>query len=205
MYYLATLHPQLKKRNRYGYFSRREMERQVLDFYHNKEYVPICIDHCGASTAGFVVPREERVGAVEDLFINQRGQMMVKMKLDPTHGEYPRLCQSLDNPAHHWGVSVWIDQIAPGNKKLTHVALTDDPYFAQDNTFVHAGTSIGTRPMDRIIHEKYYSEGEGLCFASKELKEKLYCMFPFSGANLSTCTYLILLHTTPHHTHSHFH
>lgn len=175
LHFVATLHPDLietKSKNYDGsLFTRQEKEKQILDFYRNKKAIPLCIDHCGADHCHFIVPEKERIGYVDDLFIGKKGDLMVKLSLDMNHPYFPRISQGLRKEP--WGVSVWIEHNKYYNtKELTHVALTTDPYFGPQGTYLHK-FDIGERGVYRAIAKDYYQEGCGECFATKELKKKL--------------------------------
>lgn len=184
-YHLAKLHPNLvddrDAANHQGLLlTREEKERVVNDFYTRKQHIPLCVDHCNATRGGFVVPEHERIGQVLDLFNDKHGQMLVKFKLDGEHPSFKPLIQGMHSQKEQWGVSVWVDvarQGGPGGpitgKNLTHVALTRDPYFAHHNTFMRdwSDTESG---IDRLIAKKHlFTEGDGECFASQSLKDKL--------------------------------
>jgi hypothetical protein len=172
MYLVSVLHPVLPRGQRGGFFSRRQKVKQILDFYRNHEVIPLCVDHCNAQEPGFVVPERERVGVVNDLFINARGQMMVKLCLDQAHPFYARMNQGRHMRGEAWGVSMWVDKYINGDKRLSHVALTRDPRFAAHDTWFH-DWGLDARAVDRVIAQKYYRAGEGLCFAAGEFKTRL--------------------------------
>lgn len=180
MHAIATLHPTLSetKSPNYdgGFFTRSEKEKQIKDFYRKGKKIPLCIDHCGANTCNFIVPDKERIGYVDDLFIGKNGDLMVKLSLDTKHPYFPGISQDVHSSRERWGVSVWIENNrTKREKELTHVALTTDPYFASRNTFLH-GFSLNDRDAQREIARKYYKEGDGECFATRELKQKLHSM-----------------------------
>lgn len=180
MYHLATLHPKLNVINeeyREGFLTRKDKERVILDFYRRGKKIPLCIDHCDQDDPNFTVPLHERMGHVLDLFINQEGSMMTKVKLDDTHPTYKKIKQSMHLAQENWGVSVWIQismDLKTGNivKELAHIALTTFPLFAEHNTFFHSYSETES-DIDREITKKYYKENVGESFASKELKRKL--------------------------------
>jgi hypothetical protein len=181
MYRLATLHPNLQEAKSEHYdglfFTKRDKEKQIREFYQKKQEIPLCIDHCGAETCGFIVPEKERIGTVVDLFNNKRGEMMVKFKLDNNHPAYQQINQGINLKGEKWGVSVWIEnarnrRLGTTDKQLTHVALTTDPFFASHGTFLHR-YAIDEKGIDKEIARIYYDEKSDECFASDELKRKL--------------------------------
>ena len=102
---------------------------------------------------------------------------MVKLSLDPKHAYFSGISQDIHSGRERWGVSVWIENNrTKREKELTHVALTTDPYFASRNTFLHK-FDLNDRNIQRTIARNYYKEGEGECFATKELKKKLHRMY----------------------------
>jgi hypothetical protein len=185
MYRLATLHPNLQEASSEHYdglfFTKAEKEKQIRDFYQKKQEIPLCIDHCGADTCGFIVPEDERIGSVVDLFNNKRGEMMVKFKLDNNHPAYRLINQGIDLNGEKWGVSVWIEtkrnlRMGTTDKQLTHVALTTDPFFASHGTFLHR-YAIDEKALDREIARIYYDERNTECYASAEFKDRLRGIF----------------------------
>lgn len=180
-YFIATLHPDLIETRSKGYkgafFTQEDKKKQISDFYGKKQHIPLCIDHCGANTCHFVVPEGERIGKVNDLFIGKNGDMMVKLELDKKHPAYVQINQGIHLKKERWGVSVWIEyNRRTGEKQLTHVALTTDPYFASRNTFLHK-YDFKEKHVDREIARTYYKEGEGQSFASPELQKKMRGMW----------------------------
>jgi hypothetical protein len=176
MYCIATLHPDLVEARRPGYrgvfFTRREKRKLIREFYAKRLEIPLCIDHCGATTCGFVVPEAERIGRVCDLFNDERGQLMVKLKLDNTHPAYARINRGMEIHKELWGVSVWIDYYSTGRKALTHVALTTDPLFAAHGTWIH-GYGLEEYKLDRAVARHFYQEGRGQCFAAPDYQRRL--------------------------------
>lgn len=176
MYCVATLHPDLVEARHPdyhgGFFTEREKRRLIRKFYKQKLEIPLCIDHCGAQTCGFVVPDSERIGHVVDLFNGRDGQLMVKMKLDNRHPAYARINRGMEIYKELWGVSVWIDFYNTGRKELTHVALTTDPLFASQGTWIHA-RGLEERLMDEVIAKHFYKHGDKHCYATPEFEKRL--------------------------------
>lgn len=176
-YFVAPLHPDLVEARapgyRGGFFTRAEKERQIDAFYAERQEIPLCIDHCGAATCGFVVPERERIGRVVDLFNDARGRLMVKLKLDNRHAAYARIHRGMQLRGERWGVSVWIDRDARGNKRLTHVALTTDPAFAALDTFLQS-EAVEEWALDReIVRRHYRGRGHGQCYAAPAFEKRL--------------------------------
>src|ERR1700744_5751503 len=181
-YHLVKLHPQLAgdstTRNDGLLWTRAEKEAVINAFYEGKQVIPLCMDHCGASQGGFVVPESERIGQVVDLFNDAHGQMLAKLFL---RGDNPAF-QQITRETHQgvpWGVSVWIDverqeRGGPaGRKHLTHVALTRDPYFADHNTFMRDWSPSEGGIDEYVLKHSLYSENEGECYAGAQFIEKL--------------------------------
>lgn len=194
-YHLVKLHPQLLGDGRDGHRdtllqTREEKERVVRDFYDKRQHIPLCLDHCGATRGGFVVPQEQRIGRVVDLFTDRHGQLLVKLHLS---GGTPAF-QQITRETHQgvpWGVSVWLDVLRdrPGGtiseKRLTHVALTKDPYFARHNTFMR-DWSPSESGIDALVHKMgLYEEGAGECFAGEPFKAKLKGGYDFDSIRAS--------------------
>jgi hypothetical protein len=176
MYCVATLHPDLVEARRPGYrggfFTRKEKRQLIRKFYAKRLEIPLCIDHCGAVTCGFVVPESERIGRVCDLFNGEQGQLMVKLKLDNTHPAYARINRGFDIYKEAWGVSVWIDFYNTGRKELTHVALTTDPLYASHGTWLHKW-GLEEHVMDGYVADHFYKAGQGQCYAAPDYRRRL--------------------------------
>lgn len=170
MFCVATLQPNqgtLLTR----FLTRDEMVRQIDAFYTMSQCIPLCIDHCGAQTCGFEVPANERIGRVSDLWINHSGQLMVKLWLDGAHPHFKRINQGIFHSGERWGVSVWIDQLFDV-KMLTHVALTTNPFFARQGTWMH-GWNVLEGPMDRQIAQAHYDTRHEQCYGHPAFLAKL--------------------------------
>lgn len=181
-YHLVKLHPQLsgsKSEHRDGLLWTRAEKEQVIDaFYKGRQTIPLCLDHCGASQGGFVVPEDQRIGQVVDLFNDRHGQMMVKLHLSAQSPAFSQITRET-HQGQPWGVSVWLDVLRDGRggpiieKRLTHVALTRDPYFAHHNTFMRDWSPSEGGIDAFVLKHKLYSEGEGECYAAEAFKGKL--------------------------------
>lgn len=178
MYWLAKLHPNLvnvKGGERYKkslFANQREKKRAILEFYANREVIPLCIDHCGAETCGFVVPQQERIGTVRDLFNNAPGEMVMVLHLDGAHPAFKQINRGLFMHKQRWGVSVWIDLYESGRKKLTHVALTTDPHFARYGTWLDKW-AVEEWAIDSEVARHHFQRDRGLCYAAPEFVKKM--------------------------------
>jgi len=176
MYCIAKLHPNPANAGARNYkgnlFTADEKKRTIREFYTFNEVIPLCIDHCGAETCGFVVPDQERIGTVQDLFNNERGELMVVLKLDQKHPAFKQINRGLWMQKQPWGVSVWIDRYQSGRKKLSHVALTTDPHFANYDTFLDKW-AVEEWAIDSEVYRNYYKKGRGQCFASTQFVKKM--------------------------------
>lgn len=190
MYCLATLLPDLKKSDpdyHALFFTENDKKKQIDLFYQNKEPIPLCLDHkAQRKENGFTeVAKEDRIGRVVDLFNNNNGQMMLKLQLDPKHKAYGEINQGIFKRNEKWGVSVWIDGVKTDRnateyqtKKLTHVALTKDPLFANHNTYLHDWQVLEPR-LDKVIAENYCNKNNERHYAAGSLKDKLKGVFLF--------------------------
>ncbi len=176
MYMVATLHPNLVEARDPTYkghfFTQGEKRALIQQFYAQALQIPLCIDHCGAETCGFIVPEHERIGRVCDLFNDRDGNLMVKLVLDQSHKAYARINKGVWMHRELWGVSVWIDLWQSGRKALTHVALTTDPLMAEHGTWLHE-CSLEEWALDREIARRYYRKGHGQCYAAAAFEARL--------------------------------
>lgn len=170
MFCVATLQPQQGQQPT-RFLTREEMVRQIDAFYTMSQRIPLCIDHCGAQTCGFVVPAQERIGHVSDLWVNPKGQLMVKLWLDGAHRAFKQINQGIFHSGERWGVSVWIDQLFDV-KMLTHVALTTNPFFARQGTWMH-GWNLYEGPLDREIASNHFDKASDVCYGHQCFLAKL--------------------------------
>lgn len=199
MYFLSTLHPRNSDIHSYYremYFSRPDKEEQIKRFYQRRVNIPLCLDHCGGESAGVVVSPEERIGEVLDLFINRKGEMMAKLKLDDRHPAYRKIKDGIHNKREKWGVSVWIQHVKDlrtgrVTKDLGHVALTTDPLFADQNTFLH-WYGVQESGIDKVIAKDFYQESVGQSFSSREMKLKLESMKKILNSMLFNSSLILL-------------
>lgn len=162
------------------FLNRADKETQIRHFYTRKLRIPLCLDHCNADHVGFVVPEHERIGYVLDMFIGRDDALMVKFKLNNNHPAYNKIHDGLTKRHEAWGLSVWVDRYRDGwsgrvTKKLTHVALTLDPRFADYDTYMYK-YSLSENLINNEILGRFYKQGQGGCYATKELKKKLLGM-----------------------------
>jgi hypothetical protein len=198
MYFLATLHPPLGKEfEDEGFLTLEEKRKAIDEFYDLKEDIPLCVDHGSGKTHGYVVKEEEKVGKVLDLFNDEHGNVVAKCIHYMDNDHYSKM----DFDKDKWGVSMWIDiqydhnaetkEISNKTKKLTHVAVTISPAFADYNTFVHHW-SLEEYGLNGVINKEYFTEGKGQCYASKSFKDKIkiptYSSIHLYGNNQETET-----------------
>lgn len=180
LYGVGLAQPALKDDVLDEFLTRADKEVQIREFYRKQLRIPLCLDHCHADRAGFVVPERDRIGYVEDLFINRDDGMMVKFKLDNGHPAYAQIYNGMVDRREAWGLSVWVDRYqnrktGKVTKLLTHVALTLDPRFADYKTYMYQ-YSLNNDTMNNVIARQFYRSGDGGCFATAEFKKKLVGM-----------------------------
>lgn len=178
MYLVAKLHPKVDEYERADYqgdyLSLKDQEQVIRDFYEQERDIPLCIEHLGIDSTGFV-RHEDRVGRVVDLFTNKAHELMVKCQLFPEHEAYRSVNQSIFQEGKKWGVSVGLANLRDPNnsntilsKNLVHVALTTDPaYGAYDSYLFDWG--LFEADVDRRIAQKYVGDG----YASDAFKRKM--------------------------------
>lgn len=161
MFFIAKLHPKLAETEEKNYngllLNRAGKEAVVTRFYAEKQNIPLSIDHRDIGAFGYVKD-SNRVGRVVDLFINSREELMMKCELFREHGEgYKEVNQGIFRKKERWGVSVGLvgvkDQDARIKaRNLVHVALTTDPAFASEGTFLsHWG--LDEKKVNTVLRE----------------------------------------------------
>ena len=176
MYFVSSILPHLKETtdpNYVGMWLTINNKREVINkFYRSKRELSLCIDHCNAQEAGFVVPYKERIGRVLDLLIDEEGVLIAKCILYNDDERFSNIIQGINFRKEKWGVSVWLDIDDNNIKDLTHVALTLDPYFKDHNSYIHE-YSTNEESIDKIIIKNYYIESKGECYISDNFKKRL--------------------------------
>jgi len=186
MYFIAKLHPRLVETQTDGYkgkwLTKREKQREIKRFYEKNLQIPLNIGHFDCDRFGFVSPLRSNnvnIGRVIDMFNDKNGELVIKALLYNTHPAYKQINQGVYLSGEKWGVSIWLNLMyengfdsGPTTKCITHVALTTDPYFASEGTYIyHWGLSEAA--VDKTIHELYYDEKNSNCYAMPQLIEKL--------------------------------
>jgi hypothetical protein len=193
LYFLATLHPTVNKSEEEEGFLNLDDKRKVIeDFYREKQDIPLCIKHGSGNSPGYKVTDEERAGKVVDMFNDENGCVIAKCVIPSDNRHYIDMNKSIMTDKSKWGVSIWLDIYydeyenktnndgggvedatpKPSHKKLTHVALTPDPFFADRGSFIHHW-SLDEKSLNGVINREYYIEGLGHCYATNEFKEKI--------------------------------
>lgn len=182
MYVVAKLHPKVAEYEHDAYqgdyLSVKDQERVIQDFYANERDIPLCIDHLGIDSTGFV-RHEDRVGRVVDLFTNKDHELMVKCQLFPEHKAYYEVNESIFKEGKKWGVSVGLANLKDPQKNtileknLVHVALTTDPAFGAQNSYLF-DWGLFEEDVDRKIAQKYVGTG----YASEAFKKKMARVMP---------------------------
>jgi hypothetical protein len=176
MFLFAKLHPHLEEYEKPGYsgdwLSRQAKERIVNRFYAQRTEIPLCIDHREINDSGFV-KQANVVGRVVDLFINPQSELMVKCKLDNTNqAAYREVSQGIFKKKEDWGVSVGlVHHKKKDERNLVHVALTNDPGFAKQGTFI-THYSFDEAPLDKVIATQCCTK-DAAFFAAPEFIAKL--------------------------------
>lgn len=176
------------------YLTRADNERQILQFYRTKRKIPLCLDHGDGDRPGYIVPERDRIGYVLDLFIGRQNALMAKFKLSNKHEAYNRIHDGITERHEPWGLSVWIERLEDRTtgrvvKKLTHIALTLDPFFADYNSYMYR-YSLNENLINNAILGDLYWPGAGCCYGTREFKKKLLGMW-------SRCARGALRHRSP--------
>ena len=185
MFLIAKLHPHIDDTEKEDYnglwLSRAAKEETIRRFYAKKQEIPLCIDHRDTGRTGFVKDAN-RVGRVHDLFLNDKSELMVKCELFNHHKDgYREVNQGMFRKGERWGVSVGLVNVkdpVTGKKKsrnLVHVALTNDPAFAAEGTYIsHWG--LDEEGINKVIRREYYAKGG---YYTPEMSAKLEGMLLF--------------------------
>lgn len=197
IYFLSTVHPELEETKVNGYKGQwmtfEEKKEAIRNFYKTKQHIPLSINHTTSKEYGSVIPSNERVGEVVDLFTDKDADLIAKCVLYKGKDGFKTMSHGTYMNNEKWGVSVRIDWCMPGGlggdgkieKKLTHVALTRTPYLAAQGSYIHHW-STNEKDINKKIHKEYYQEKDGYCFASDELKNKITDAIATINTNIST-------------------
>ena len=182
MYFVSTIHPELPETQVDGYLGEwltLQDKRDAITEFHatnKKPGIPIVVNHDVEKTYGSLVPVSKRVGKVKDLFMDKDGDLVAKCVLYTGTEAFKQISQGIHLNREKWGVSVRIDWCMPDgleskriDKRLTHVALTQTPYLGEQGAYIHHWSHNSVN-IDRVIDREYFTENEGHCFASDQLK-----------------------------------
>jgi hypothetical protein len=180
MYFVANLHPNLPKGQDELWLNQKEKENEIINFYTSKIEIPLNIEHKDIGKFGFV-KKDDVIGHVIDLFINNKGELMTKCKLDNKHKAYKEINDGIFKRNEKWGVSVGLSlkhnkETNTYDKRLVHVAFTTDPGFGKYNTFLY-DWGLNEEVIDSLIDRKYFKENDNYSFATPDLISKLHRMF----------------------------
>lgn len=204
MYFLCTLQADLEETRREGYIgewmTKEEKKDAILKFYKQKQHIPLSINHTTAKEYGAAIPQNERVGRVLDLFNDKDGDLVAKCVIDKDSSAIHRLNKGSYVDGEKWGVSQRVDWCMIPNengggkidKLLTHVALTQTPFLADEGSYIHHW-STNEKTVDKAIHRDYFQEGAGHCFAAPELIHKIKKATD-AGINLIMTSFLFRYH-----------
>src|ERR1700761_1194466 len=147
MYFLCTIHPELEETKSKGYvggYMTLEEKKEAIDnFYKTDQNIALSMQHkTKDKNYGSFIPRKEKVGKILDLFNDKDGDLIAKCILYKDTNAFNIINEGFHINKEKWGVSVRIDWcMLPGadkiEKKITHLALTLSPYFADRNTYIH--------------------------------------------------------------------
>lgn len=199
MFFIAKLHPKLAETEEKNYngllLNRAGKEAVVTRFYTEKQNIPLSIDHRDIGAFGYVKDAN-RVGRVTDLFINGREELMMKCELFRQHSEgYKEVNQGIFRKKERWGVSVGLVGVKDKDarikaRNLVHVALTTDPAFAKEGTFLsHWG--LDERKVNTALRKLCIEEGY-TGFYRPELMAKLEGVFFFYFPTLYATKKIVL-------------
>lgn len=186
MFLIAKLFPRLEEPEQKDYdgtlLNRADKEALVRRFYTEKLEIPLCIDHRNVSKLGYV-KGNDRVGRVSDIFVNQDEELMIKCELFRRHGDgYREINQGMFSKRERWGVSVGVVKSPSGARNLVHVALTNDPAFAKEGTYI-THWSTDEEKVDAALRNVVMTQKQKTSaykgFVSPQLKAKLEGMMFF--------------------------
>lgn len=189
MYFLCTVHPELEETKEKGYMgiwmTLDQKKKFIHEFYNYKSFqeIPFSLEHKAQQYYGSVIKRQDRDGKVLDLFIDKRGDIIAKGILYKDTESYKNIEDYTFNDddtkkGKPWGVSMRLDCLFPFDdnkdviKKITHIALTQEPFFAKKGTYIHHWSN-DEDAINRTISKYYYKENMGSCYITDILKNKI--------------------------------
>lgn len=188
MYFLCTAQPETPEIGDKDYFGGfltvKEKPGAIDSFYKDAEHIPLCMGHVAEESFGSSVPASMSVGKVVDLFMEKDGDLVAKCLLTMDNEEvYKTVMQDIVKNGKAWGVSVRIDWSMPDGlesggpvfKQITHLALTQQPYLGDHGAYIHH-MAFDEKKIDEILLREYYKQGDGHCYASDTLMDKLGIM-----------------------------
>lgn len=172
MYFIANLQPRLNDINKVsGFLTYNEKKKIINEFEENKlngKELYLCDEHGGGNKPGFQLSKNQHLGKVNDMIINQNGDLMINCEMF-NNEKYKKMKEEMLNKTQLYGVSVWIDlQSNPDTsdhnnlflkKQLSHVAITIDPGLGDYGAYIHEWGENKLK-IDNIFKDTHYKFSE---------------------------------------------
>jgi hypothetical protein len=206
MYFIANIQPRLLNLNRgTGLLTVAEKKNIIEKFEQQKKLgIPLnlCEDHGDGKEAGFVLKKDDIIGNINELILNEKGELIGTGELHKNNEHVKKIIQGMFMKKSVYGVSLWLDLLMNKNsksnddlwlkKELNHVALTTDPALGKYGSYIFEWSPKKER-IDEILKDKYFNfndknykqpnfkqheqnidieTNENLKYASKELIER---------------------------------
>lgn len=163
MYFIANLQPLLYGYDKNtGFLSINEKKKIIENFYINKNKgkgLSICEEHSNGSSPGFKLSKEDIIGNIDNIILNNKGELLVTGELFKDNHINSNIINEMKEKKQLYGVSLWLDMFKDKNtfknKKLNHVAITKIPALGKEGSYIYEW-SYSKEKIDNILKDKYY-------------------------------------------------
>lgn len=163
MYFIANLQPLLYGYNKNtGFLSINEKKKIIEQFYINKnkgKRLSICEEHSNGSKPGFKLSKEDIIGNIDNIILNNKGELLVTGELFKNNHINSNIINEMKEKKQLYGVSLWLDMIKDKNifknKELNHVAICKFPALGKEGSYIYEW-SYSKEKIDNILKDKYY-------------------------------------------------
>lgn len=135
--------------------------------------IPLCIDHAGGNSPHFEVPPDRVIGFVTGALVDHEDNCLITGYVDQKRPEMRQIIADMMVHRKKWGLSAYTrfeyenerrDTVRPGSKRITHVGVTLNPDFAEEDSYIFEYSTNPTA-IARVVREREIQQRCGLANA----------------------------------------